>query len=90
MALTRLRGRAVWSEPSLSAYARRHVFAWGGPFQKVFQVPLPISSLGGLGNGTCTRSEGPVSPGLVPHAEPNAKRMTRGPNIVYAKLPYMI
>ena len=26
----RLRERAVWSGPSLSAYARRHVFAWSG------------------------------------------------------------
>ena len=26
----KLRGRAVWSGPSLSAYARRHVFEWRG------------------------------------------------------------
>ena len=31
-ALIRLRGCAVWSGPSLSAYARTHVFALGGPF----------------------------------------------------------
>ena len=30
-ALFRLRGCAGWSGPSLSAYARRHVFAWRGP-----------------------------------------------------------
>ena len=31
-ALIRLHGRAGWSEPSLSAYARRHVFAHRGPY----------------------------------------------------------
>ena len=29
--LIRLHGCAHWSWPSLSAYARRHVFAWRGP-----------------------------------------------------------
>ena len=30
--LIRLRGCAGWSGPSLSAFARRHVFAWQGPY----------------------------------------------------------
>ena len=34
--LIRLRGCAVWSGPSLSAYARRHIFAWHDPWILVF------------------------------------------------------
>ena len=48
-ALIRLRGCAGWSGPSLSAYTRRHVFAWRGPSNPAESMVLNVHNLANFG-----------------------------------------